>query len=48
MWDNPPGLASTLYILVEEEQDGWQVVLTFNKHFTKLNFFRDGVSQVSW
>merc|ERR1711874_115762 len=44
LWDG--GLASTIYVLVEEELNGWAVGLDFNKHFTKLNFF-NGLSETT-
>ena len=33
------GLAATLKVPVERDIESWNVVVDFNKHFTKLNFF---------
>ena len=33
------GLAATLKVLVERNIESWNIVVDFNKHFTKLNFF---------
>merc|ERR1712133_206639 len=48
LWNEPgPGLAATVNVLVEEELQSWAVGLSFNKQFTKLNFF-NGLSDVLW
>ena len=38
LWD-PSGLAATLKIPVEDDISSWKVVVSFNKHFSKLSFF---------
>jgi len=47
LWNEPgPGLAATVNVLVEEELQSWAIGLSFNKHFTKLNFF-NGLSEAT-
>jgi len=45
LWTSPgPGLAATIKVPVEEELEGWEVKVEFNKNFSKLNFF-NGLSE---
>merc|ERR1712088_409928 len=45
LWTSPgPGLAATIDVPVEEELDGWEVKVKFNKNFSKINFF-NGLSE---